>query len=1314
MPPVLRGSQTIRPLVIAVSLLLLLIASAVLLLGPATAQTDPPTSGDWTVADATIVENQTVRLKGNLTVSNGGNLLLRNVTLQVYSGPIEGTNGITVEANGTLRIEDYDKSPSDKDRSTVMRGRPSFGYFFVAKPGSTLILLNSNISGMGARPVSRGVLVQTDNATITGMFFIDGDEYGVRIEGSDGPTISNSAFYLSDYGLVLKDTVNVTVTNSGFSYNSRDGIWLDNATSTRVSGCLISNNNIDGLVVSEGVDLRVVDTVFYENTNGVVLNAVSDVLIDECQINKTAFTGLLIEEGTKNVSLYDVDIFDIGRTGIEGDGVQDLSLDGCTIRNCTYFGIRLLNGTFGLMMNENEVVGNGYDGIHIEGALAVHMNMNTISRNGYNGLFMINSRDIRIHNTSLDNNNYDGINFDSVSEATIDLISASENGYAGVYIQAGSNRTRIERSQFFNNTRSGMAIDSANDIFVIGCNFTQNQDYGIRIDSGTYLVRLEDCLIVKNAIGGIRVDNSQDIIGRRVTLLGVGAHVALYVRDSGYIWVQNSTLVGTVDVIGRGNATIVDPTSETFGVQVMAGSWLDLAYWVEVEVIWPDLDPVDGATVNITSINGSRRSTRITDENGTTGIFPLTIRTWDGGAPFDLNPFTIKAGLGDEWAGQTLRITNNTHILIILQDSIPPVPVALDIWVELNSMAVLDGTASYDNGLVVSWTWTFDDGVGTVVLGGPTVSWTFTELGNFQGELNITDQVGLANSTTFTIHVEDTTAPIVAVGDNMEVDQHTHVELNGTGTWDNDHTLVLTGTFTWSIFEEGNKVPIGTLETFFGGWVFEDMGNYTIRLVVIDQSGNEGNASFRVVVRDVDPPLVDGGPDKSVDQGASVKLEPVRVADNDPAFSPYNATRWRILGPSGDVNLTGFSIEWAPEEMGVYQAIVYVRDAAGNEGTDIVFITVWDLTAPFAVAGEDRTVDIGAVVVLDAFGTADNDPEFPSGAEYSWTVIGPDLGLDLVGENVSFQVPWIGVYTVTLEVTDAAGNTGRDTIRITSIDPWAPTYGGFFPESDLLNDLGEMSVLQFISDRGTGVNADLLEMRIKASGGEWTTWTVVDVGDSANSVEALIDVDLPEGESLIQFRCWDLAGNGPAVSDEHRVRVNSRPVVVVLSPVDGADYGPFDEVWLDGTPTNDPDEEDLLSYLWISDRDGALGTAPRVRSPTLSPGVHLISFQVTDGIEGHEIVFVIRITVAPEPSTVQDDDGTPWFIWIVILILVLGTMYVVWDAMVKRQRPPPAAEDEEWIEAELEENDTPDLEPEASQLISKRLYPTPLIEGRVR
>ncbi len=125
------------------------------------------------------------------------------------------------------------------------------------------------ISGMGDGSISKGVLVMTDNATIAGMSFIDGDQYGLRLESTDGPTISHSESYLSDYGLMLKDTVNVTVTTSRFRYNLMAGIWMDNATSTRIEECLISTNNVNGMVVIESSNLFVNGSKVYENTSPV-------------------------------------------------------------------------------------------------------------------------------------------------------------------------------------------------------------------------------------------------------------------------------------------------------------------------------------------------------------------------------------------------------------------------------------------------------------------------------------------------------------------------------------------------------------------------------------------------------------------------------------------------------------------------------------------------------------------------------------------------------------------------------------------------------------------------------------------------------------------------------------------------------------------------------------------------------------------------------------------------------------------------------------------------------------------------------------
>ena len=38
-------------------------------------------TGDWTVSDSQVRENETIVLTGNLTIQNGGHLTFRNVTL---------------------------------------------------------------------------------------------------------------------------------------------------------------------------------------------------------------------------------------------------------------------------------------------------------------------------------------------------------------------------------------------------------------------------------------------------------------------------------------------------------------------------------------------------------------------------------------------------------------------------------------------------------------------------------------------------------------------------------------------------------------------------------------------------------------------------------------------------------------------------------------------------------------------------------------------------------------------------------------------------------------------------------------------------------------------------------------------------------------------------------------------------------------------------------------------------------------------------------------------------------------------------------
>jgi PKD repeat protein len=103
-----------------------------------------------------------------------------------------------------------------------------------------------------------------------------------------------------------------------------------------------------------------------------------------------------------------------------------------------------------------------------------------------------------------------------------------------------------------------------------------------------------------------------------------------------------------------------------------------------------------------------------------------------------------------------------------------------------------------------------------------------------------------------------------------------------------------------------------------------------------------------------------------------------------------------------------------------------VTDAAGNWATDTIAITVADITPPSANAGISQTTHEAIPFLFNASASMDN----VGIVSYSWTLLdGSVQTLTGVAPTYTFTTP--GVYSVTLNVTDAAGNWATDTIAIT-------------------------------------------------------------------------------------------------------------------------------------------------------------------------------------------------------------------------------------------------------------------------------------------
>ncbi len=90
------------------------------------------------------------------------------------------------------------------------------------------------------------------------------------------------------------------------------------------------------------------------------------------------------------------------------------------------------------------------------------------------------------------------------------------------------------------------------------------------------------------------------------------------------------------------------------------------------------------------------------------------------------------------------------------------------------------------------------------------------------------------------------------------------------------------------------------------------------------------------------------------------------------------------------------------------------------------------------------------------------------------------------------------------------------------------------------------------------------------------------------------------------------------------IRVNSPPTAVIDSPANGSVYNQKDIVSFSGQG-NDIDGF-IVSYKWLSDIDGLIGTRSSFTSSDLSTGVHNITFTVTDndGASGSKTIRIIQ------------------------------------------------------------------------------------------
>ncbi len=200
----------------------------------------------------------------------------------------------------------------------------------------------------------------------------------------------------------------------------------------------------------------------------------------------------------------------------------------------------------------------------------------------------------------------------------------------------------------------------------------------------------------------------------------------------------------------------------------------------------------------------------------------------------------------------------------------------------------------------------------------------------------------------------------------------------------------------------------------FVGKPNDDSGYYDIWK--IDENGTINNGYPYLTT--FPPTAVAKADETTVEIGETVRFDASNSTDNM-GIKSYS---WEL---SNGTTVYGETITHSYDSPGEYTVTLTVTDEAGNKDTDTLTVTVEDRTEPTAVISADKTkIEVDENISLDAFNSTDN----VGIVSYEWDL---DNGETKTGKRLNYSYDSAGKYTVTLTVTDEAGNTATDTIQIT-------------------------------------------------------------------------------------------------------------------------------------------------------------------------------------------------------------------------------------------------------------------------------------------
>ncbi|MGA1820436.1 MAG: hypothetical protein ACMUHU_05440 [Thermoplasmatota archaeon] len=351
-------------------------------------------------------------------------------------------------------------------------------------------------------------------------------------------------------------------------------------------------------------------------------------------------------------------------------------------------------------------------------------------------------------------------------------------------------------------------------------------------------------------------------------------------------------------------------------------------------------------------------------------------------------------------------------------------------------------------------------------------------------------------------------------------------------------------------------------------------------------------------------------------------------------------------------------------EEGVNTIYIWAEDAVGNEGNSIFIDVIIDLTPgyftdfyPVTGAWINTLRPRCSIVVHDDLTGID-----PLTIEYEVSTSG-EVGL--VGEWNTISDPYAPSDEIRLVVEgwfkngkdnwirfrakDMAGNgfTESEAYNVW-VDAKSPTFKllSHSEEEYQLNTMQEIRIQ--ILDEQSWVDSSSIEYRVTTQGQtKWSQWLPYkDASDGPKPVVTLREHLRRGSDNFVQVRAKDLAGNPIATSKAFNIRVNTYPVIVVVSPTSGDRLTEGDMIIFDASDSYDADGDRLTISWFKSSTTGmvSLGESPQIAAK-LPAGEHTITViakdRVNNQVQATFSISVEKVVLIIDGVVDTDQDGVP-------------------------------------------------------------------------